>query len=354
MSRAQASYLVAVSAGAAAGLFLAWQAAGTLLLIFAGLLFGVLLDSLMQGIRAVLPISRGWSLLVASLLLALVVSGLIVWSGYALVNQLDELIRTLNQQLRTLRGEIESLGLRPDGDPRTLAQILLPDPEQLFGHAQSAVFTAFGGFGSAVVIVLMGIFVAYDPDAYRRGALVFMPAERRARFGLVLDETADNLKRWLIGQVVAMAVLGVTLWLAFLAIGMPSALILAIQAALFNFIPYLGPFIGALPIVLVALPQGTEMLMWAMGIFVLAQLVEGYGLTPVIQKQAADLPPVLTLSGLMVFGTLFGTAGVALATPLIAALRVLVLRLYVEGHLGEDGRPRGDAPSLAQIDAVVD
>ena len=333
--RGAAQALVALAAGA--GLFLAWQTAGTLLLLFAGLLFAALLDAATRGLAYVLPVGRGWRLALVCALLTLVAASLAVWGGYNLVAQADGLVAVIGEQLRALRGELRDMGITPppeSGGPRTLAQLLLPDPSTLFGTAYSAFSLASGLLGNAIVVVFVGLFAAADPGTYRRGVLALLPRGRRQRVGEVLDEMAAVLRWWLVGQLVAVVLIALSMWLGLALIGMPGALLLGLQAGLVNFIPYLGPVIGAVPIGLAAMAQGTTMVLWALGVHVAVQTVEGYVLAPLIQRRAVDLPPVLTLAAVAVFGTLFGALGVALATPLVAALKVAVQRLYVEDRLG--------------------
>jgi len=100
-------------------------------------------------------------------------------------------------------------------------------------------------------------------------------------------------------------------------------------------VPYLGRVIAAVPVGLAAMAQGTTMVLWAIEVQMTVQTLEGYVLAPLIQKRAVDVPPVLTLAAVAVFGALFGAMGVALATPLVAALKVTVVRLYVEDRLGD-------------------
>lgn len=334
--RGAAQALVALAAGA--GLFLAWQTAGTLLLLFAGLLFAALLDAATRGLAYVLPVGRGWRLALVCALLTLVAASLAVWGGYNLVAQADGLVAVIGDQLRALRGELRDMGITPpqgsDGQQRTLAQVLLPDPSTLFGTAYSAFSLASGLLGNAIVVVFVGLFAAADPGTYRRGVLALLPRSRRQRVGEVLDEMAAVLRWWLVGQLVAVVLIALSMWLGLALIGMPGALLLGLQAGLVNFIPYLGPVIGAVPIGLAAMAQGTTMVLWALGVHVAVQTVEGYVLAPLIQRRAVDLPPVLTLAAVAVFGTLFGALGVALATPLVAALKVAVQRLYIEDRLG--------------------
>lgn len=328
---------VLIAAAAGAGLFLAWTAAETLLLVFAGLLLGVLLDTLTRGLGAVLPLARGWRLAIVCLGLLALLAGALAWGGYALVSEWDQLAKVLSDQLEALRYQIDNLGITPptDGkdDIQTLAGWLLPDPGRLFGGARSAFSAALGMIGSAVVIILIGVFAAADPALYRSGFLALVPSARRRRVGEVLDEMATALRWWLVGQLVTMAVVGVSIGIVLTLLGVPGAMLLGLQAAIVNFIPYLGPLVAAIPILLAAASLGLSMAAWVLGVYLVIQTIEGYVLMPLIQDRAVHVPPVLALAALLLFGALFGAAGVAMAIPLTAVLRVAVLRLYVEDVL---------------------
>ena len=110
----------------------------------------------------------------------------------------------------------------------------------------------------------------------------------------------------------------------------------AFRLALSNFVPYLGPILAAIPVGLVAMPLGTSMLIWAVGIYTIIQSIEGYVIGPLILRQAVELPPAWTLVAIVLFGSLFGVMGIALAMPLLAVGRIAVLRFYVEDWLGDD------------------
>jgi predicted PurR-regulated permease PerM len=166
-----------------------------------------------------------------------------------------------------------------------------------------------------------------------------VPRDRRPRFAEVLDDIGATLRWWLVGQLVAMTVVGTATWLLLTAIGMPSALLLGLQAGILTFIPFLGPIIGGAAILLVAMSQGGAMVLWAMGGYVLIQSIEGYLLTPLVQQNTVDLHPLLAITAMILFGTLFGLLGIALATPLVVVIRLLVLRLYVDDALGGAHQP---------------
>jgi predicted PurR-regulated permease PerM len=317
----------------AAGLFLAWRAAEALLLIFTGLLLAALLDACARVLGKVLPIGRGWNVAIVSLVIALALAGLLVWSSFSIAGQIHALLATLDAQLKALEHGVGQVVLAPsnggaDASPaRRVAHFLFPDPHRMFGEARSAFVLALGGIGEAVVVVLIGVFVALNPAAYRRVLLELLPARRRERTRLVLDEVAYFLRRWLAGQLAAILLLAVLTWIMLLAMGVPDAPLLGIQAGLLNFIPYLGAVVGAVPILLVALPLGSTTALIVLGLFTVIHVGVGYVVVPLIQKHAVHLPPALTLASLTLFGVLFGVASVAVATPLVAALRHAFLRL---------------------------
>ncbi len=337
------SRTILIAAGVAAGLFLAWMAAETLLLVFAGILLGVLFDTLARALGHVLPIGHGWRLAIVCIVLTAAIAGALAWSGYTLASEWDQLARILSEQLKLLRDQIDNLGLmaKPTegkDDIQTLAQLVLPDPSRLFGGARSAFSAALGIVGSSLVVVLIGVFAAANPGLYRSGVLMLVPPARRARISQVLDEMGETLRWWLIGQLATMVLVGASIGVALMLLGIPGALLLGLQAGLVNFIPYLGPFIAIIPILLAAASVGTTSLVWALAVYMLIQTIEGYILTPLIQDRAVNLPPVLALASLMLFGALFGAAGVAMAIPLVAVLRIAVLRLYVEDVLQSEPR----------------
>jgi predicted PurR-regulated permease PerM len=124
-------------------------------------------------------------------------------------------------------------------------------------------------------------------------------------------------------------------------LGVPLALILGIIAGLLDFIPYVGPILAGVPAVLLALTISPDMAVYTLLLFVGIQLVEGYILQPLIEARAVDLAPAMVIVMQLVFGTLFGFAGVALATPLAAGLAVLVEMLYIEDVLGDRSGSKG-------------
>jgi predicted PurR-regulated permease PerM len=323
------------------GLAAAWFAADALLLVFACILCAVLLYELsaMLARRSALGRKPALALVVLSLL---AVIGL---GGWAMAPQIAEqsgkLAEAVPKALQQLQAAMNKLPL--------MKQVLagLPPPEQMMKQLAALVPNAglfFGGvlgaLGNVVIILFVGIYFAASPHLYTQGAIKLVPQAKRRRARAVLDQIGSTLSSWLLGKSVSMLIVGSATALGLSLLGVPLALILGIIAGLLDFVPYLGPILAGVPAVLIAFSISPDLALYTVLLFAGVQLVEGYVLQPMIESRAVDLPPALTIVMQLVFGALFGFAGVALATPLAAVLKVLVQMLYVEDVLGDTSDTR--------------
>ncbi|MCX5514694.1 AI-2E family transporter [Kaistia algarum] len=324
--------LIAVAIGLA---LIGWTAS-SLLVLFAGVLFAAFLDACTRALRPILPIARVWRLSIVIAVLTVLSFWGILRGALGLPAQVRSLIVIMEQQLAYLQQRLLAYGIDFLGTdaPPTLSS-LIPEHSQLFGHAQFAVGTATSALASAIIILFVGLLLAFDPKTYRESIVVFVPLARRERVRSVMDEMGRALRLWLVAQAVRMVLMGVAVWIALTLLGLPGAAVLGLQAGLLNFIPYLGPIIAGIPIGLVAMPLGLPMLLWAVGIYTVIQTIEGYIVGPLIQRSAANIPPAWTLIGIVLLGALFGTLGIALGMPLMAIARIAAIRFYVEDWLGD-------------------
>jgi predicted PurR-regulated permease PerM len=321
----------------ALGILLVWRTSSSLLIIFAGILLASFLDSCALALGRVIPVGRVWRLsLVIVVMAGLMVIGAI-WGARKLPEQASLLIRVMDTQLDVLQQHLLAFGVDlfgPEGS-RDLSR-WFPDHDKLFGHAQSAVGTTASVLANTLVVMFLGLLFSFHPSGYRDGLVLLVRPSSRQRVAAVLDEMGDVLRSWLVGQLIRIVLMGVCVWLALYLMGIPGAFLLGAQAGASNFVPYLGPILAGIPIGLVAMPLGFSKLIWAIGIYTVIQSIEGYVIGPLIQRQTAELSPAWTLVAIVLFGSLFGVLGIALAVPLFAVGRIAVLRLYVEDWLGDD------------------
>jgi predicted PurR-regulated permease PerM len=197
-----------------------------------------------------------------------------------------------------------------------------------------ALSTVFGVIVDIVLILFFGLYIAAEPELYRWGLLSLVPRARRRRVGQVMAEIRIELKRWLMGQVVAMAVVGVLAAIGLGLSGVAAWPALAIVTGLSEFIPIVGPLTAAVPALLVAFAGGASETLWVAATFLVIHEFESNVLVPLIQRRAASLPPLLSVGALAGAGILLGLPGLVFATPLAVALMVAVRMLYVEDVLG--------------------
>jgi predicted PurR-regulated permease PerM len=162
------------------------------------------------------------------------------------------------------------------------------------------------------------------------------PPSARARIGAAFDAIVEALKRWLLGQGMAMLAVGTMTGIGLWVLGMPMALGLALLAGVLEFVPYIGPFLAAVPAVLIAFAVSPLDALYVLLLYWGVQQVENWALIPLIQKWSVDLPPALAILSLVIFGVLFGVPGIIVAAPLMIVVMILVQKLYVEGILGDE------------------
>ncbi len=187
-----------------------------------------------------------------------------------------------------------------------------------------------------VLVVLMGLYLAFDVGLYKRGIVRLFALQHRPRIDAALDHSGHALSRWLLGQGLIMLIVGVLVAGGLAVLGMPLALALGLIAGLLEFIPFFGPIASGLLAVLVAFVQGPQAALYVALLFVVIQQIESSLLVPLIQRWAVHLPPVMAVGAVIVFGGLFGLPGVVFGTPLMVIAMVLVRELYIEQTLEQD------------------
>jgi predicted PurR-regulated permease PerM len=316
---------------------LVWRLAQTLLLLFGAVLIGLLLSGASDYISRKSGLPRVASLALVTLLIVGLVAGIFALFGAQISIQVADLVKRLPDAVNNLE---QRLGLS-DVSGRLWEQI-----QSNTGNILSQVTSLAGGLLGVVTNIILlsvsGVFLAADPDLYRRGALRLVPAGQRPPLEETMDYASAALRQWLLSQLISVMIVGVSVTVGLYFLGVPSPLALGLIAAVTAFVPLLGPIIGAIPAVLLALTIDLQTALWTIGLFLLIQQIESNMIMPVIQRRMVDVPPVVTLFAIVAIGGLFGLLGVLFAAPLTVLLFVAVAQLYVRGLLGEPATVPGE------------
>lgn len=303
-----------------------WYTAKIFMLVFAGILLAVFLDFLAGELAKAVGLGRGW----AFAIVAIGISLLLATAGWVslphISDQVSQLIHTLPQSFEQLE---HYLNEKEWG--RAVVQFLpnMLASANLTSHISKLLESAFYGIGGLIMIAVIGLYLGAHPFPYQRGVLALFPEHHRERVGDIMHEVAYTLRWWVIGQLIPMGVLGIATIVGLRLLHVHLAFTLGLFTAFMIFIPYLGSFIGFIVTLVATLVQGSTTLLYVTLLYVGVHIAEGYFLTPLVQKRAVYLPPALTIFSQVLLGTLMGFVGLALATPLTAAVLVIVKMLYL-------------------------
>tara|TARA_R110002111_G_scaffold262872_1_gene342319 strand:+ start:35390 stop:36568 length:1179 start_codon:yes stop_codon:yes gene_type:complete len=241
------------------------------------------------------------------------------------------------QHLKQNQTDDEQVTEKPDADPSSESKPnlnALPQPaKQAVSFVGQMFKTTFGLVVNSILILFVGLFLAVAPHTYRDGTVLLFSPERRDRIRDLMNQLGDTLWRWLIGRFASMLITGVGAWLILLLLGVPMAGTLGIMTGLLTFIPNIGSLIAFLIVFLVALSKGAATAAMVVPAYIVLQLIESYLVTPMIQQKQVSLPPAMLISFQAIMGVLFGFLGAAVASPLLAASKVIVEELYVNDYL---------------------
>jgi predicted PurR-regulated permease PerM len=341
-----------------------WYFAATLLLIFTGMLLGVGLNALTNALGRRVHLPHTLRLAIVCVALAVMLAGVAYLGGATIAEQATLLSKTIKSQISNVRSFLDNHGIDTSffdfgsaapasttdaestpASPGAASHGQLPGAGALASSGGAIVsqtfkllFGAISAVGNIFIVLFLGLAFAAQPSVYHDGLLFLAPAKHRTRVALIIDRISETLERWLIAQIVVMIAVGVVTWIGLAIIGIPGSFILGIQAGLLAFIPTVGAIIAGVVVVLASLASGWIPALSAFILFMGVHAMESYVLTPILQRQALDIPPATLFAFQILLGVVFGIWGLALALPLVAIAKVMI-----------DHFKTYEAPPLAEV-----
>lgn len=310
---------------------LLWKLADVLLLAFGAVLVAILLHAASDALVRYLRVPERWSLTLASLVIFALFLAIIALFGTQVRSQFSSVVERLPFALDNFS---KHLGIGPVSD----------DLSELVNNAPAGGMAArLAGIGGAILdgladfilVVIAGLYIAAAPRLYEQGFVKLFPIRHHERVESSLEASGKALRLWLTSQLIAMSCVAVLSAAAFWLIGLPSAIALGLIAGLADFIPFLGPILGALPAVLIAFSISGETALWTILAVIVIQQLEGNVIFPLVARSVISIPPALALFAILIGSVLFGTLGLIFGFPLAVVTYVLVKKLYVRETLGE-------------------
>jgi predicted PurR-regulated permease PerM len=294
-----------------------------ILLIIGGIVLAAMFDGGARLLGRVLPIPRAFRLTIV----VLAVFGFMYWTfvftGSELAAQAASLQAIVETQIETIGNRIEGAGFNISAeDMKGLGSQVLNS----VGRVTEAVSSVLGTITNLAMMLVLGIFIAAEPRLYERGVAWMLPLAEREHFYVTAAKMGSVLRRLMAGRLLGMAVEGVGTWVLLALGGVPMAALLGILTGLLAFLPNIGAIISGALIILVGFSAGVDVGFYAIFVYFVVQMVDGYLIVPMVAKRAVDLAPALVLGAQILFGALFGLLGLALADPIIAMMKVALER----------------------------
>lgn len=294
-----------------------------ILLIVGGLVLAAMFDGGARLLGRVLPIPRGFRLTIV----VLAVFGFLYWTfvftGSELAAQAASLQAVVEAQIERLGSDAQAAGFNISAeDVKGFGSQILNS----VGRVTAAVTSVVGAVTNVAMMLVLAIFIAAEPRLYERGVAWMLPLAERDNFYATAEKIGRVLRRLMAGRLLGMAVEGFGTWILLSLGGVPMAALLGVLTGLLAFLPNIGAIISGALIILVGFSAGVDVGLYAVFVYFVVQMVDGYLIVPMVAKRAVDLAPALVLGAQILFGALFGILGLALADPIVAMIKVALER----------------------------
>jgi predicted PurR-regulated permease PerM len=312
------------------------EAAGVLLLGFLSVLLAALLARPIELFARWMP--RALALLATIALLAGAVTGVALLAAPILSMEAARLVVQVPVALDRLArwwAGLVSAGTIPELPGGGIVGRLAGEAEALVTRAVPFALSAGTVAFTAVLLVVLGLFLAYSPGRYKAALRALVPREHEPLFDEAWARLGTALRHWTGGILLSMTVVGVLTAVGLCIAGIDGWFLLGMLSFLGAFVPYVGAVAAAVPGLMVGLAMSPTRFLYALVVYVIVHLVEGYVASPYIMKRTVELEPGILLFWQLLVGTVFGLPGIVVATPLLACAVVSVDFFYVERKLGK-------------------
>jgi predicted PurR-regulated permease PerM len=346
MNRRPYSILIATVFTLLLLLFL-YSVAEVLLLFFIAVLFGIYLSAIIDWCQQRLNMPRVGGLFVALILTTLAGGSVFYLIVPPVLQQTQELIAAMPTLMAQWEVSLLDLARRQPFIGQMLGP-LGPDESytgaivsQVSGYFRGVVPYLFSGITFMIhfiSVLVMGIYLALRPAMYKEGFILLAPPLHRELVRDILSDLGRTLKAWIVGQILAMTVLGVLTWIGLELLDVPFALAFGVFTGAVAIVPFFGTlFSTLLPAVFVLGTDGALHALWVVLLGVGVHVFEANIVAPMIMERQVHLPPVLSILAVLIMAHLLHLVGLLVAVPVLCVVMVIGRRVYVHRVLEGKG-----------------
>lgn len=330
-------YKLLIIAGLLIGLYLLFQVRSLLFLFFGAILFASTVQPAVVQLknRGISPLA---SILVIYLVFLGIIASVVVFLLPSLLLSIQDLIQSqarLTSALEVVLGQLQgflssSFGVRvPMPSVNEIEKYLGELQQGSQASLDSYILNGFQLVSEAVILFVLAFYWLTERGHFEQVGLRMIPMRHRDRFRGIFTDIETTLGAFVRGQIILCATVGFLAFIALTILGIRSAALLAVFAAVAEAIPMIGPIIGAIPAILVALLYSPQQALLVAGAYLAIQQFEAQILIPKVMERQVGLSPLFVLLALTAGNVLGGIPGALVAIPIAAALRILARDLIV-------------------------
>lgn len=324
-------------------LVLLWQLRSLLLALMIAVVVAAALAPIIDSAQK-LRIPRWLAVIVVYLGLLAILTGAGLLIGPTVVEQIERLIRRLPTYLEILRSLIENLAIRfgmsdPDSvspisqlfNTQALTSWVIRTSQQLLIRSYSVTRGIVGGFLSLILALLLSGYMLSGSESLIKGLVSLFPKPWDERLEAQVKPVTQRMGGYIQGRVLVSGILGIVITIGLRFLGLTEfAVGLGVIAGFTNLIPFLGPVLGAVPALIVAIAQGGLTFFWVLLLFVIIQNVETYVLDPLLVGNSVKVHPLYQLLAVLGGTQVLGIIGAIIVPPWVAGAAVLLENLYLK------------------------
>lgn len=206
-------------------------------------------------------------------------------------------------------------------------EILSQQVSNLSSIIINQTYGVISGIVGLAVVVVLTFYLLLEEDGMKQFIVGILPSKSQVMTLTIINKASAKAGRWLQGQLIVCSIVGLLSFIGYVILGIKFPIVLAIFVGAFNIIPYVGPVLGVIPGLLVAVLQGPWMVLGVIIVNVVVQQLESTFITPRIIGKWVGLSPVTIIISLLIGGTVAGLWGVILAIPVAATISVIIKEL---------------------------
>ncbi len=284
-------------------------------------------------------IKRKYGIIIILLLFVGIFSLLIVSVLPVLVKQIGEFVTNIPELIKSLESYSKEIinqpWLKDFNIEKSMDKLDLSIgniANVVFSGITNSVGSIFGAVANTTIVIFTAPIILFymfkDGQFFRPAVAKFFPKEFRGQLIELLGQMNNTIASYISGQALVCLMVGIFTFIGYLIIGMPYALLLGIIAGITNIIPYVGPYIGAAPAVIIGLTiSPTKAILVALVVLVVQQ-IDGNFISPNVIGKTLDIHPLTIIVILLVAGNLAGLLGMILGVPFYAVVKTIVVYLH--------------------------